>query len=145
MNQHAPPREVEIRDLQDLPGRHCGDRNSRRLHVGQTFGRLDEFLGIDEQLVGIGAALTERGHNAIAAHHARDTGSRLQHDAGHFDTKGGRQLQLEAIADMAIADLPVEAVHSGSSDLDQDLTWTRIRYGYWINREGFGAAIDVKT
>ena len=96
-------------------------------------------------MVGVGSDATEGGHNPIPGLHACDAGAGPKHDAGHFDAKRRGQGQLEALAEVAFTDFPVDAVYRGGLDRHQDLTGTRLGRGYAIDCQGFGAAIGLKT
>lgn len=135
------PRSDRAGVVQALPGRPGGHRNRGCVDVVECIGRARQVGFLHGHEVGVGAGSTQRAHDALACLEARHAGAYGLHLARQFDAQHGRQLQREGVANVALADFPVDAVHAGGANADEHLPWPGFGCGDLAHFDGVGATI----
>ena len=95
------------------------------MDVVQALRRAHQVRLVDCHEIGIGTQPAKRPHDAIAHAKARGAGADGLDDTGQFDTQHGGQLKREGVPDVAFTNFPVDAVHAGSPNADQNLALSR--------------------
>jgi hypothetical protein len=94
------------------------------MDVVQALRRAHEVRLVDAHEVGIGSEPAQRAHHPVPHAKARGAGAECLDGACEFDAQHGGQLKRESLSDEAFANLPVDAVHTGGPNADQDLAWS---------------------
>lgn len=91
------------------------------MDVVQALRRAHQVRLGDRHEIGIGTQPAERPHDAIAHAKARCAGAERLDDTREFDAQHGGQSKREGIPDVAFTKCPIDAVHAGGTNADQNL------------------------
>ena len=91
------------------------------MDVVQALRRAHQVRLVDCHEIGIGTQPAKRPHDAIAHAKARGAGADGLDDTGEFDTQHGGQLKWEGLLDETFTNFPIDAVHAGGANADQNL------------------------
>jgi hypothetical protein len=97
------------------------------MDVVQALRRAHQVRLGDRHEIGIGTQPAERPHDAIAHAKARCAGAERLDDTREFDAQHGGQSKREGIPDVAFTKCPIDAVHAGGTNADQNLALARLR------------------
>jgi PAS domain S-box-containing protein len=133
VDQHRAARSDAAPGAERLRGREHRDRERRGLDVAQRSRRRCELRLVHHHEVGVGAEPSRQSHDAVTDGEPGDAASRLHHDAGELEPQRAREAQGKRVPQVALADLPVEAVHARGGDLHAHLTGAGCRDGHLVD------------
>jgi hypothetical protein len=107
--------------MEAIPGRHGCYGYSGSMDVIKIFRRTGEARFTDRYEFGVRAQPSHRAHDAIANTEARGSGANSIDNTRHFGAQYYWQWKREGISHIAFADLPIDAVHAGGSNSNQNL------------------------